>query len=63
MTTVYVCPGTADGEGCGVWLTAPGTCWVHPHVGLVPKDASALTGASADSYRDFAVQGDKDPTL
>jgi hypothetical protein len=59
MTTVYVCPGTADGDKCGIWLTAPGHCWIHPHVALVPQDASALTGASADSYRDLFAQGEK----
>lgn len=54
MSIVYVCPGPADtGEGCGIWMSAPGHCWVHPHITLMPHDASALTGPSAVSYADL----------
>jgi len=49
-TYVFVCPGTADGQSCGIWMSAPGYCWVHPHVPLVPQNASALTGVHRDSY-------------
>lgn len=44
MTTVYICPGPSDEqETCAFWMTAPGFCFTHPHIDLVPKPIEQTT--------------------